>query len=321
MKRFVIKFFAFAASTAVALMLVHSRYARHYPVAENYFAAADDKGRILATNPAPRLIIIGGSSAAFGLDSELVGRRCGRTGVNMGVQVAFGLSFMLSQIEPHLRPGDVVIVAAEYSGYAQHFKADAELLGALTERNPAFAARLPRGEIQKLLDRGIVMRVGTVLRAMLGAPARILEQSDPIYYRRAFNGHGDLVSYIGKQGKGAPGTRFKYVPGTAAEAIGRLNAFHQHCAARGAKVFITHPPFSQPLYEQSAKSITTLERELRECLTIPFLDRPEDTALPPEMFFDTGYHLNPDARRIRSEALAERLIQALAPEVKPKQRN
>src|SRR5436190_1178003 len=103
MKRFALKFFIFAASTVVALMFVHWRYTRHYPVAENYFAAADDKERILATNPSPRLIIIGGSSAAFGVDSELVGRRCGRMGVNMGVQVAFGLSFMLSQIESHVQ--------------------------------------------------------------------------------------------------------------------------------------------------------------------------------------------------------------------------
>lgn len=311
MKRFLAKIAAFALCIGGALAFVHVRYARHYPVEENYFAAADDKERMLATNPAPRLIVIGGSSAAFGVDSELVGRRCGRTGVNMGVQVAFGLSFMLSQVQPHIRSGDLVLVAAEYNSYAQYFKADAELLGALTQRNPRFATRLPAGELRKLMDRGIVMRAGTVTRALLGAPTKVLEQSDPIYYRRAFNEHGDLISYIGQQGKGPLGTRFKYAPGTCGEATARLNAFHQLCQSRGAKVFIAHPPFSRALFEQSSNSIATLERELRAGLTIPFLDRPEDTAFPAEMFFDTGYHLNPEGRRIRSEALAARLNEVL----------
>jgi hypothetical protein len=308
MRRFVFKFTLYVAIVAGAILVAYMRYRDHFPVQENYFAAADDKEQILATNPPPRLIVTGGSSVAFGIDAELIGRRCGLTPVNMGLQLGLGLSFMLSQIEGRVARGDVIVLALEYDSFVRYYLADAELLGTVAERNPAFIRRLPFGELKKVMDRGIVLRVGTVVRAATGAASKGYELSDPIYYRGAFNQHGDLTSYVGKTGRLTLRNRFKYEAGTARAAIKRLNEFHKLCDARGARVFLTHPPFIKRLFEQSTASIDLLDRELRKQMTIPMLDRPEDTAYPPESFFDTEYHLNPVGRKRHSEEVAARLL-------------
>jgi hypothetical protein len=308
MRRFIVRLVLYVTIVLGAILVAHIRYRHRFPVQENYFAAADDKERILATNRPPRLIVTGGSSVAFGIDAELIGTRCGLTPVNMGLQLGLGLSFMLSQIEGRVAAGDVVVLALEYDSFVRYYLTDAELLGTIAERNPVFITRLPFGEIKKVMDRGIVLRVGTVVRAATGAASKGHELFDPIYYRRAFNQHGDLISYLGKKAAQPTANRFKYEAGTAKAAIQRLNEFHKLCEARGARVFLTHPPFSRRMFEQSAASIALLDRELREQMTIPMLDRPEDTAYSLKFFFDTVYHLNPEGRKLHSEEVAARLV-------------
>src|SRR5689334_933484 len=84
MARFLAKAFALALAVLGLLALLFARYHRQFPPADNYFLAAVDKQRLVARQPSPRLIFVGGSSMAFGLDSAAVAQACGYHPVNMG---------------------------------------------------------------------------------------------------------------------------------------------------------------------------------------------------------------------------------------------
>ena len=113
MKRFARELVAFAA-IQVAIGAVVFPFARTDDT--HYLAATRDKHELLKTAPSPRIIFVGGSSVAMGLDCSVIkGRLAGYNPVNMGLHLTLGLEFMLAEIEADLRPGDVVVLSLEYN--------------------------------------------------------------------------------------------------------------------------------------------------------------------------------------------------------------
>ena len=308
MKRFIINLFLFLVLCGAGMTGVYALYARRYPPSQNYYAAVNDKQQMLATSAPPRLIAIGGSSVAFGIDTELMGRQLKLHPVNMGLHVGFGLPFMLSQVAPYLQQGDVVLLAPEYNAFSENFNAEPELLSTVVEQAPLSLGRMPLRDVRAILDRGYLMRLGRVMRAVAFDADPQLNLSDGVYRRDAFNQFGDLVSYLGKPGSAILPMRSAYNPAVAAQAVTRLNEFHRFCRQRQVRVLLCHPPFSASGFAENETSVRQLDEYLRQNLSIPLLDRVQDAIFPDNYFFDTAYHLNSQTRTIHSQQLAEQLI-------------
>src|SRR5690242_8741821 len=84
---------------------------------KSYISIINYKESLLKETPSPRMIFIGGSSMAFSLDSEMVERETGYHVINTAVHIGLGLDFMLNQVRPYLREGDVVVLVPEYELY------------------------------------------------------------------------------------------------------------------------------------------------------------------------------------------------------------
>ena len=78
-----------------------------------YLAAVKDKERLLKETPGPRLICVGGSGLAFGLDSKLLAERYAYHPINLGLHAGLGGDFMLRWAGANARRGDVVILCLE----------------------------------------------------------------------------------------------------------------------------------------------------------------------------------------------------------------
>lgn len=86
----------------------------HFSVDDGYMAAIVDKDRLLRSAPGRRLILIGGSNLAFGIDGPLLGERYRLTPVNLGMHELLRAGYMLRHTEANLRSGDVVILCLEF---------------------------------------------------------------------------------------------------------------------------------------------------------------------------------------------------------------
>ena len=100
----------------VILAVSFAVFVHRFPPGDSLYAASADKMKLLQTQTSPRSIFVGGSSMAFGMDSGLVASRHGFHPVNMGLHLGIGLEFMLQQVEPLVRSGDVVVVSPWYMG-------------------------------------------------------------------------------------------------------------------------------------------------------------------------------------------------------------
>jgi len=84
-------------------------------------AAVLQKDRLIRTTPSPKIILVGGSNLAFGIDSRLLQDSLHVNVVNMGLYAKLGLRYMLAQVKPYIRAGDIVIVVPEYDQFYGSF--------------------------------------------------------------------------------------------------------------------------------------------------------------------------------------------------------
>src|SRR5262249_26263606 len=126
----------------IGLVLATSRYEN------DYMGASRIKQALLKAPGVNRIILIGGSNLAFGIDSEGLEACTGRPVVNMGLQAALGLDYMFEEAAAGTRPGDVALIVPEYEHFCGGDPAgDGQILLSLLQFNPS-AARYLRDERQ-----------------------------------------------------------------------------------------------------------------------------------------------------------------------------
>jgi len=289
-------------------------YLRNRPYGKEYMAATIDKHRLLEQQPSPRILLIGGSNVAFGLDSAEINRRLAYNPVNMGLIVGLGVDFMLAEVEPWLRPNDVVVISLEYeffvNGYYYGFE-DALFLA--IEERPENRKSLSFGNEQVLLNGGF-NGMGRILRASVSYLTGWddpLENLNVVYKRNSFNQYGDMVAH-----RNLPPKKFelplldargKYT--TILRVINRLNLFSKVCRQKGVKVFYLFPAVPRQYFEQNKDLIDEVAMDITQDLQIQTLNTPEEMSLPVEDFFDSQYHVNSSGIKKRTDQLIERMYE------------
>ena len=315
MRAFLQRFAWFLAIQLLVATAVLWSYRRQNPAKESYLAASIDKQSLVATQASPRLILIGGSSLAFGVDSARIAAACGRKPVNMGLNGALGLKFMLAQVEPFVRPGDWILIAPEYQQFART-SARSEMLANILEIDPGNARLLGGAEWSELFDRGFIQRFGRMARAVIGRPSHVLrrestERTRTVYRRGAFNANGDVVAHLTAKAKriSAAEFQFRYREDLARRTIAQLNQFAAMAQARGARVWFSHPPLPREVFAANCEELLRLETTLKAGLAFPRLDEAEELLFPLDHFFDTWYHLGAPGVEERTRLLAARMGQ------------
>ena len=114
MKKFIIKAIVFL------LLILSTIFAVIYlqPVdPDKYLMVMLDKHKLLRTTPQPRVILVGDSSLAFGMDSAMIKKATGYNVVNMGLHGGLGLIYIMDELKPYLKKDDIVIFALDYTHY------------------------------------------------------------------------------------------------------------------------------------------------------------------------------------------------------------
>ncbi len=277
---------------------------------DNYLAAVLEKDRLIRNAPSPKIILVGGSNLAFGIDSKMMQDSLGLAVVNMGLYAKLGLKYMLAQVRPYIRQGDVVVVVPEYDQFYGDFAngdhtLNTALLYAPNDRVGDFIRSY------SILDVVLRPRVENARRSFLRAAAASVGREDqffppdtnPVYNRRSFNEYGDVVAHLGKQGMNPDSIYVGPLPSIDTfnpETIAYINEVVDESRARGAKAYFMFPSYIDRSLELNRAAIDSLRRKLDGRLRIPVLGGPENFAYPGTYFFDTRFHLNETGRRVRT---------------------
>jgi hypothetical protein len=317
MRRFLRNLTIFLLTHLSFWAIVVSSYVHQRPFDIEVGAVTNDKQELLAKQVSPRIILVGGSNLNFGIDSREIEQRTGYHPVNVGLNVGDGLAFMLKNVTPWLRRGDVVVISPEYEHFGDFFNGKGDFLYAEVEHRPSMIRSFTLANYLEIVDKGYII-AGSILRYTTDRRGDLIKQElsarENPYRRDAFNEYGDLiartheVSWMKNRTDLAGPADVEVTPEKITRAINGLNEFAAECDKRDVRVFYSFPPVPKELFGRHGEVIQEIADNLRNRSRFPVLDMPEDMAFPIEDFFDGVYHLTGEASRQRTDKLITELL-------------
>lgn len=314
MRRFVFQLLAFLLLQAALLAAVFSQH--DVSRETNFLAATVEKHRRLRAVPPPRVLLVGGSSVALGFESDRMERELGRAVVNLGLAAGLGVEFMIAEMEPALKKGDIVVLSLEYDHFARGpmdgrssgLGFDPTVLQQVLVFRPKGVFALEPTHVRKMiLDRGLAI-LGEISRRSLAAKIEIASATlDKAQSERgAFNAWGDFVGHRGMPPRAAPetvdtGRMIADVRGfPSATLLKTIGRFVKRCERQAIDVVFTFAPKPAGVMRRDGELALRLADALRQIPGLVQLDQPQDQTYPPEQFFDTANHLTAEGAEART---------------------
>jgi hypothetical protein len=278
----------------------------------SYVAAVLEKDRLIRTTPSPKIILVGGSNIAFGIDSKAIQDSLGMSVVNMGLYAKLGLKYMLVQVQPYIRPGDVVIVIPEYDQFfGDYANGDNTLSTALRYAPPDRIPDFIRS--YSIIDVVLRPRVESARRAFLEAAAAAVGMKDQffpsdtntLYNRNSFNRYGDVVAHLGKKGANPDSIFVKPLPPMKdfnLATLDELNGMEAKASEERAHAYFMFPSYIDRSYKMNVAAIDSLRLKLSGS-QMPIVGTATDFVYPGRFMFDSRYHLNSLGREIRTRKM------------------
>ncbi|HZI99155.1 MAG TPA: hypothetical protein VFD22_00745 [Gemmatimonadaceae bacterium] len=307
-KKLVLKLIALAAAILLSGLLIGQYHTNVRD--DSYLAAVLEKDRLIRNTPSPKIILVGGSNLAFGIDSKAIEDSLGLHVVNMGLYAKLGLKYMLAQVRPYIKPGDVVLVVPEYDQFYGDFAngdntLNTALLYAPADRIPDFIRSY------SIIDVVLRPRVENARRSFLRAFAAAVGKEDmlfpqdtnTVYNRHSFNQYGDAVSHLDKKGLNPDSIFVKPLPPLKdfnRRTLEDLNSIASKAKEEQAHAYFLFPSYIDRSYVINVAAIDSLKRKLAGGMDMPIVGTPKDFVMAGQYFFDTRYHLNREGRDLRT---------------------
>ena len=302
-----------AATIAVMLTIVVL-----IPDENDYAKATLLKHERLASLTGRKVVLVGGSNLSFGIESDIIERETACPAVNMGMNGYFGARYMMNEVKPDLRSGDIVVLAFEWDNYGKSVDGTGKDLLAIVKTNPAALAYLtPRQMGAAALETPYIAQV-KILRVMgqsMQAIRSILIDTEPqekslineVESFKSFDFQGDLNGHEGvvwewEFDEGLDLT----TTGLDLEIISLIKDFVHDMRERDVTVIMSYTPTMRQYYELQSGPINEVHRLLTSGPNAVEAPRPpEDFVFDSSYFFDTVYHLKTTSRIERTQMVAD----------------
>ena len=314
------KIFKIILISLLSLLLIFSpvlfvcAYALSLPpvYSETFYGALNEKYDRLNGVEGEKIVVVGGSSVAFGLDSELLQRYTGMPVVNFGLYADLGTKMMLDLSLSGISKGDVVILAPELDRQtlSLYFNNDSALMA--LDDDFSMARHLKMDDLLSC--------VGGAWRFAQQKRERHLVDSeialDSVYRSEYFNEYGDFtLTREENVMKSYYDANNKIFLDTAEygkeldEFLDYVNKYIKKCERRGATVYFSYCPMNEKALSYSSDIFTRGEFAdyLTDNLDCEVISDIDDYILEAGYFFDTNFHLNDAGVTVRTIRLAKDL--------------
>lgn len=280
---------------------------------ETYLAALQEKTELLQSIEGPRVILVGGSGAAFALRSDLLEQELGLPVINDGLYAGLGTTVMLDLVKPHLHEGDIVVFLPEQSAQTLSTYFNAEAFWQACD-----GGTHPIGSLNAQ-QRGAL--IGAFL-PFAAAKAKLFfagekPHGETVYARAAFNAYGDMAA-AGRERNAMPlgydpNQPISFDPALPTDAFfASVNDFSTACDRAGATLLFGFCPMNAAaLDEHEAARIPAYCAALETKLDCPLLGSPEASVMDAAWFYDTNFHLNEAGQIAYTARLASQLKEYL----------
>lgn len=283
-------------------------------VYDNVFVAelGEKYDRLYSINE-PKIAVIGGSSVAFGLDSELMSKYTGMEVVNFGLYATLGSKVMLDLSEGAMNEGDIVIFAPELDNQTLSMYFGAKSMWQVVDVYPDLWNEI------RPADRPAMYNAFEEYKAEKTEYVTEGYKPNPsgVYNSANFNTYGD-INYprpYNTMGMGYdPNTIFSFDESIVdLEFANYFNAYCQRLEKKGVKVYFSFCPVNELSVSEDTTddSIRAFEDYIASKFNCPIISRLSDYLMEWGYFYDTNLHLNDAGIIARTNLLVRDLRAAI----------
>ena len=276
------------------------------------------KVELLKNTPGPRIILVGGSGAAFGADSALMEQALpGYAVVNFGMYAALGTTVMLDLSEPYIREGDIVILIPEQQAQTLSDWFDPAVMWQGLDGAFGLLAHLPKDKLGQLAGAFPEFAGRKFAYAVQGEPPR----PQGVYARDSFNDRGDIISPLCAQNEMPGGydanTPIRFDEDMVTEEFTRrVRDYARTVTERGAVLWYGFCPMNTRAVEGTGSEIDAFYEALQEKLSLPLAGDPHNFILDAGWFYDTNFHPNSSGKTVYTRELV-RAVKAMLGDSSP----
>lgn len=278
---------------------------------ETYYAALGKQYDRLCSTEGEKVIVVGGSNIAFGLDSELFESLYGSPSIAFGLYGSLGVKVMMDLSKADIGKGDIVVLAPEISAEATSLYFGAESVLKATEGRLDILAHVGRDNFKDLAAAAWGFAT-TKLKNV-----RTNEKFDlqGVYRNVCVNDYGEIGKKLFPREGNILATGYlndvvNYsTADISQEFIDYVNDYVAYCKRRGATVYYSFSPVNaravrwDSLREDTEKYYAFLSEKL-DCEVI---SDPLDYVYDYRYFYDTNFHLNDSGAVLRTVQLVRDL--------------
>jgi len=309
----------------VLLLLIHLPlflHRRKY----SYSLASRFKMDRLKSLQSPRILLIGDSNLAMGIDSERIEQELGHPVCDMGMGRRYGLYFVLREIHKHVQPGDILVYSPAYKQFFVKPWGNGKLLLEHAEVVPEAWSWYHKKQ-KMLVLKAIPETLAKSFRFLLRSIRGVKHSERRLFTVNALNEYGDIVAHLTADSPekvtanvaGGEITWPDYLNVNEYQwkhtrvhpvAMKILERFFTAWHNRGATAFITFEPIRQWELDENGDKFETILSALRDLQNVNILGLPEHFTFGEEHFFDYLNHMNREGRQLRTEKMIQLLREA-----------
>ncbi len=277
---------------------------------ETYYGALSDLYSRLKETQGKKIVVLGNSNVAFGVDSALAERLLREGGLdysvcNFGLYGSLGTKMMCELAYEEIGAGDVVIFTPELFAQSLSTYFSAEEAWYALDGDASMFGAFPKSTREKLAAGYIGYVAKKFALYESGEPA----SGSGVYARSSFDGHGDLKNYA-RRNNIMPGGVDENNPILfdralfSAEFVDFINAYAESLEEKGAAMYYSFAPMNAgaiPFGERGKAE--AFYDSVAEKLQFPIISNIEDYILESEWFYDSNYHLNESGMQVRTVQL------------------
>lgn len=271
---------------------------------DTFMGELKHKVQLLRETEGQRIILVGGSSVAFGIDSALLEQHFPEYRViNFGMYAALGTTVMLDLSQPYVREGDIVILMPEQQDQTLSDYFDASVMWQGVDGAYELLLSLSPEQQGMMLGHFPSFAAGKFAWLLRGDTP----QPEGVYRRDSFNRYGDVVNEACGQnimpGGVDPSTPIRFDSAMVhPEFVERVNAYAAAVTEKGAALWYGFCPMNAAAVETDS-DVDVFYNELQSQLSFPIMGNPHDSILEAGWFFDTNFHLNASGKTLYTRNL------------------
>lgn len=316
------RFFLLGASVLAAVLATMVGIVLAIPEVNDFARAAVLKHDRLDSIEGPKVVLVGGSNLAYGIDTLELESIISCPVVNMGMNGYLGVDYMLAEVTDDLHTGDTVVLAFEWDNFVKETEGSFSQMFAIVKVKPAiweiftWPQRLRLLAVIPSIARDKVRRLSKEAIARF-VPSEYDTASAEMDYIvtvenfAGFNEQGDLTSQAGKTWPFALAEGLDLTAqGIHPEVPAKLNEFGREMKERGVRVVLSYSPVARTYFNKHADVVAGLHDEMLASGVFEIPRPPVDYVYDDAMFFDESYHLISEGRSPRTRQLGGDLLRA-----------